>query len=122
MHDILEPLHHKIDYVEFASADPAGMCDFFGATLGWSFEWFGEDYVAFHGAGLEGGIYRAGLASRSADGAALVVFYSRDLEASERMFRTQGASIIKPVFSFPGGRRFQFAEPTGNEFAVWSDS
>ena len=59
MHDILEPLHHKIDYVEFASADPARMCDFFGATLGWSFEWFGEDYVAFHGAGLEGGIYRA---------------------------------------------------------------
>ena len=81
MHDILEPLHHKIDYVEFASADPARMCDFFRATLGWSFEWFGEDYVAFH-----------------------------------------GASIVKPVFSFPGGRRFQFAEPTGNEFAVWSDS
>ena len=52
MHDILEPLHHKIDYVEFASADPARMCDFFGATLGWSFEWFGEDYVAFQGAGL----------------------------------------------------------------------
>ena len=118
MHDILEPLHHKIVYVEFASADPARMCDFFGATLGWSFEWFGEDYVAFHGAGLEGGIYRADLASRSADGATLVVFYSRDLEASERLFHTQGASIIKPVFSFPGGRRFQFAEPTGNEFAV----
>lgn len=123
MHDVLEPLHHKIDYVEFASADPKRMCDFFGAALGWSFEWYGEDYVAFHGAGLEGGIYRADLASRSADGATLIVFYSRDLEASERLFRTHGATIIKPVFSFPGGgRRFQFAEPTGNEFAVWSDS
>ena len=85
MHDILEPRHHMIDYVEFASADPDQMYRFFEATLGWSFEWFGPDYVAFHGAGLEGGIYRADLASRSAEGGALIVFYSRDLDASEAL-------------------------------------
>ena len=93
---------------------------FFEARLGWSFEWFGLDYVAFHGAGLEGGIYRADMASRSADGGALIVFYSRDLEASEALVLSHGASIIKPVFDFPGGRRFQFAEPTGNEFVCRS--
>ena len=47
---------------------------FFEFTLGWGFEWFGLDYVAFHGAGLEGGIYRADMASWSADGGALIVF------------------------------------------------
>ena len=110
-----------IDYVEFASADPRAMCDFLDATFGWSFECFGSAYVAFHGAGLEGGIYRADMASRSADRGALIVFYSRDLEASKALVLSQGASIIKPVFDFPGGRRFQFADPTGNEFAFWSN-
>ena len=94
---------------------------FFEATLGWSFEWFGLDYVAFHGAGLEGGIYRADMASRSADGGALIVFYSRDLEASEALVLSHGASSIKTVFDCPGGRRFQFAELAGNEFAFWSN-
>ena len=94
---------------------------FFEARLGWSFEWFGLDYVAFHGAGLEGGIYRADMASRSAGVGALIVFYSRDLEASEALVLSHAANIIKPVYDFPGGRRLQFAEPTGNEFAFWSN-
>ena len=59
MHEILKPQHHKIDYVEFASSDLQASCDFFEAVFGWSLEWYGPDYVAFHGAGLEGGIYRA---------------------------------------------------------------
>ena len=74
MHDILEQRHHMIDFVKFPSADPQVMCVFFVATLGWSFEWFGPGYVAFHGAGLEGGIYRADMANRSADCGALIVF------------------------------------------------
>ena len=97
-----------IDYVEFASADPQTMCVFFEATLGWSFERFGPDYVAFHGAKLEVGIYRADMASRSADGGALIVFYSRDLEASEALVLSHGASSMKPGFDCPGGRLFQF--------------
>ena len=121
MHDILEPRHHMIDYVEFASVDPQAICAFFEATIGWSFEWFGPDHVAFHGARLEGGIYRADMVSPSADGGALILFYSRDLAASEALVLSQGESIIKHVFDFSGGRRFQFAEPTGNEFAFWSN-
>ena len=84
---------------------------FFEATLGWSFEWFGPDYVAFHGAGLEGGIYRADMASRSADGGALIVFYSRDLKASEALVLSHGASIIKPILEFPSERRFSLPRP-----------
>lgn len=117
-----QPQHHKIDYVEFASADPQASCDFFASVFGWRFTWYGPDYVAFHGAGLEGGIYRADLRSRAGDGGALIVFYSRDLDASLALVRQHGASISKPVFSFPGGRRFHFLEPAGNELAIWSDS
>ena len=76
----------------------------------------GPDYVAFRGAWVEGGVYHADMESRSADGGALIVFYSRDLEASEALVLSHGASIIKPIFDFPGGRRFQFDEPTGKEF------
>ena len=74
MHDILEPRHHMINYAEFALVDPQAIFAFFEATLSWSFEWFGLDYVAFQGAGLEGGIFRADMASRSGDGGALIVF------------------------------------------------
>jgi predicted enzyme related to lactoylglutathione lyase len=114
------PEHHKIDYVEFASADPAATRAFFAATFGWQFKEYGP-YLAFHGAGIDGGIYPADLASRADAGGALIVFYSVDLAASERLVKQHGATIITPVFDFPGGRRFHFAEPAGNEFAVWSD-
>ena len=114
------PEHHKIDYVEFASADPAATRAFFAATFGWQFEEY-ESYLAFHGAGLDGGIYPADLASRADSGGALIVFYSADLAASERLVKKHGATIITPAFAFPGGRRFHFTEPAGNEFAVWSD-
>ena len=114
------PEHHKIDYVEFASVDPGVTRAFFAATFGWQFEEYGS-YLAFHGAGLDGGIYAADLASRADAGGALIVLYSADLAATERLVRQHGATIVKPAFSFPGGRRFHFTEPAGNEFAVWSD-
>ncbi len=114
------PKHHKIDYVEFASADPAATRAFFATTFGWQFEEY-ESYLAFHGAGLDGGIYSADLANRADAGGALIVFYSTDLAATERLVRQHGATIVTPVFAFPGGRRFHFTEPAGNEFAVWSD-
>ena len=115
-----EPVHHKIDYVEFASADIAATQAFFAAAFGWQFEPYGS-YLAFHGAGLDGGIYPVDLKSRTETGGMLIVFYSVDLAATERLVRQHGATIVKPPFSFPGGHRFHFTEPAGNELAVWSD-
>lgn len=60
--------------------------------------------------------------SNTANGAALLVFYSKHLEATLAKVSKADGSIVKPIFSFPGGRRFHFTEPSGNEFAVWSDS
>ena len=114
--------HHKINYVEFASAYLQQSCDFFAALFGWRRESFGPDYVAFHGAGLAGGFYRANLCSTASSGGALIVFYSADLDASLSLVTAHGGRIVKPVFAFPGGRRFHFTEPAGNEFAIWSES
>ena len=114
------PAHEKINYVEFAARDLAATAAFFEAAFGWTFTHYGPDYMAFSGEGLDGGFYRADLAARSERGSALLIFYSERLEDTLAKVSAAGGEIIKPVFSFPGGRRFHFTEPSGNEFAVWS--
>lgn len=113
--------HPRLNYVEFAAADLAATKAFFASAFGWTFVDYGPDYTAFADQGLDGGFYRAPLASRTETGGALLVFYSMDLEAALAKVQASGGQVIKPVFSFPGGRRFHFSEPSGNEFAVWSD-
>ena len=114
-------LHEKTNYVEFPADDLAAVKAFFSQVFGWKFTDYGPEYCAFNNAGLDGGFYKAELASSSQTGAALVVFYSEDLATSEAKISSAGGSIVKPIFSFPGGRRFHFADPCGNEYAVWSD-
>ncbi|MFB9887354.1 VOC family protein [Balneatrix alpica] len=115
--------HEKLNYVELAAAKLEQTKAFFSTVFAWQFSDYGPDYAAFSvaSAGLEGGFYRAPLASRSEQGAALLVFYSANLEATQAKVAAAGGEICKAIFSFPGGRRFHFLEPSGNEFAVWSD-
>jgi len=115
------PQHEKINYVEFPSRDIAGTKQFFTAAFGWTFVDYGPDYIAFSNQGLDGGFFRSELAARSDNGSALVVLYSRSLEDTLRKVEAAGGKVIKPVFTFPGGRRFHFTEPGGNELAVWSE-
>ena len=115
------PTHEKIDYVEFPSSDLSSTKQFFSKVFGWAFEDFGDEYTAFSGQGLDGGFFRSAKNSTTSNGAALVIFYSENLEATQVKIEKAGGEIIEPVFSFPGGRRFHFADPSGNEFAVWSD-
>ena len=114
------PQHEKIDYVEFPCRDFAITKAFFTAVFGWTFVDYGESYMAFSNAGLEGGFYHVDMASSADDGGALIVFYSDDLSATEEKVKHHGGKIVKPTFDFPGGRRFHFTEPSGNEFAVWT--
>lgn len=113
--------HEKLDYVEFPARDLAATQAFFSQAFGWKFEDFGPDYCAFSKQGLDGGFYRSDLYSSTQIGAALLVFYSDDLEATLARVEQAGGTVVKPVFDFPGGRRFHFTEPSGNELAVWSD-
>lgn len=114
--------HEKIDYVEYPAKDLDATKRFFTTAFGWAFADYGPDYAAFTNQGLDGGFYKAALASDPDKGAALIVFYSRDLESTQRKVEQAGGVISKAIFAFPGGRRFHFTEPSGNQFAVWSDT
>ena len=114
-------LHEKINYVEFPAKDLAGTKTSFQSVFGWSFVDYGPEYTAFENQGLDGGFFRSDLASSTEKGAALIVFYSNQLEATLAKVEKAGGSILRPIFSFPGGRRFHFTEPSGNEFAVWGE-
>ena len=113
--------HEKINYVEFPAKDLTETKRFFTQAFSWAFEDYGPEYTAFSGQGLDGGFYQAELSASADKGSALVVFYSATLEETEEKVKAAGGNIIKAIFSFPGGRRFHFTEPSGNEFAVWSD-
>jgi len=118
---VLAPQHEKLNYVEFAAKDLKATSSFFTDAFAWIFTWYGDDYVSFSNQGLDGGFYQADLKTREADGGALLIFYSKDLESSLKKVEEAGGKITKQIFAFPGGRRFHFHEPSGNEFAVWSD-
>jgi predicted enzyme related to lactoylglutathione lyase len=113
--------HEKINYVEFPAKDLAGTKAFFESVFGWSFTDYGPEYTAFENQGLDGGFFQSDLASSTEKGAALIVFYSNQLEATLAKVEKAGGSILRPIFSFPGGRRFHFTEPSENEFAVWGE-
>lgn len=113
--------HEKMDYVEFPSKDIEITRSFFSRVFNWQFTDYGPDYISFSDEGLNGGFYKSDLASSTASGSTLIVFYSEDLLQTQNKITTAGGTILKPIFSFPGGSRFHFADPNGNEYAVWSE-
>lgn len=115
------PAHEKINYVEYPARDLKATKLFFQQAFGWAFEDYGPDYAAFSDQGLDGGFFKSELAARTDQGSALVIFHSEHLEGTLARVVAAGGEVVKPIFSFPGGRRFHFTEPSGNEFAVWSE-
>jgi uncharacterized protein len=114
-------IHEKINYLEFPAKDIAKTKTFFSTVFAWSFTDYGPEYTAFSEAGIDGGFFQSELTCSTANGSVLVVVYSNDLEQAQRKIEAAGGSVIKPIFVFPGGRRFHFTDPNGNEYAVWSD-
>jgi predicted enzyme related to lactoylglutathione lyase len=108
----------RIDYIEFPVTDVDATKRFYGAVFGWSFEDYGPDYASFHDGRLNGGFRKEAQVIR---GGPLVVLYATDLRAAEAKVKTAGGRVVREVFEFPGGRRFHFTDPSGNELAVWSD-
>lgn len=111
----------RIDYLELPAADLDAVERFYSAVFQWQFTDYGPEYRAFNDGRLDGGFYRSDRVSLTDNGAALIVFYTEDLEGMQTRIEAQGGEIILPTFAFPGGRRFQFADPHGNELAVWTD-
>ena len=114
--------HEKINYVELPAKDINAAKEFFSTVFNWSFVDYGSEYTSFSGAGVDGGFFTSDLVASSNTGSVLVVFYSDSLEATEKKIEEAGGNIITPVFSFPGGRRFHFSDPNGNEYAVWTEA
>lgn len=112
---------NKIDYIEMPARDLGKAKAFYSAIFGWKFEDYGPDYCAYSDGRINGGFYHADLAVDASSGSVLVVFYARDLETLKDRVVEHGATISTDIFPFPGGRRFHFKDPNGNELAVWSD-
>ena len=110
--------HHAIDYIEITVTDVAAAKRFYGAAFGWTFNDYGPGYVGIQGATREQGGLAQGTTTR---GGPLVVLFSTDLDATLAKVREAGGTIAKEPFEFPGGRRFQFVDPAGNELAVWAE-
>jgi predicted enzyme related to lactoylglutathione lyase len=110
----------RIDYVELSVGDIARSRDFYGKAFGWSFKDYGPDYCEFHDGRLYGGFARGGR-KQTASGP-LVILYADDLDGTQRRVEEAGGKIVKPAYSFPGGRRFHFSDPDGYELAVWTEA
>ena len=112
---------NKIDYIEFQAADIAATKKFFEQLFGWKFTDYGPDYTSFEDGRIAGGFSKSDNRSTVAAGGVLIVFYHPDLEKVRQRVIDLGGQVIKDIFSFPGGRRFHFSEPSGNECAIWSE-
>ncbi|HEX9770397.1 MAG TPA: VOC family protein [Kiloniellales bacterium] len=113
--------HHDrcIDYLEFNVADTARSKAFYGEAFGWTFTDYGPNYCEFTDGRMKGGFD----ASRPVTpGGPLVVLYGSDLTDIMDRIEVAGGKIVKPIFEFPGGRRFHFTDPDGYELAVWAET
>lgn len=115
------PTDQKIDYIEFPASDFDTLQSFYEKAFGWVFTEYGPEYRAFNDGNLDGGFYKSDKCSSTDNGAALIILYASDLAKTQQKIVASGGAIIKGIFEFPGGRRFHFTDPNGNELAVWSD-
>lgn len=111
--------HNHIDLIEFPVKSGAQLKqtkDFFSAVFGWKYTDWGNEYSDTTDSGASSGVNADGGASMP-----LTVIYSSDLEKTKELVVKSGGKIIVDTYEFPGGRRFHFTEPNGNELAVWSE-
>ena len=111
-------MNTPINYIEFKSNNLEETKQFYSKAFGWKFTDYGSTYTAFSESGMEGGFE---LTKESISNGALVILHHEHLESIKEKVIGLGAKISVDIFSFPGGRRFQFLDPSGNELAVWSE-
>ncbi len=108
----------RIDYIELPTLNVAEAKRFYGDVFDWKFVDYGPDYSSFNDGRIDGGFRKEPAVQR---GGPLVIIYSDNLELIQEKVKSAGGEIVKDIFEFPGGRRFHFTDPSGNELAVWSD-
>ena len=108
---------NQIDYIELPASDIEKTKTFYRSVFGWEFTDYGPDYTSFHDGRMAGGFTKL----QAPGTGVLLVIYSTDLDVVQKKILAAGGRIVKDTFSFPGGRRFHFSDPNGNELAVWSE-
>jgi predicted enzyme related to lactoylglutathione lyase len=113
----------QMDYIEFPATDIEAAKRFYHQVFGWDFKDWGPGYTSFHDGRLAGGFngesQPAGAGTKTSG--VLVVLYAASLDDTYRKVKEAGGKVVRETFDFPGGRRFHFADPNGNELAVWSE-
>lgn len=112
--------NNSINYIELPMVKNAETKKFYNQVFEWEFLDFGPNYISFSGANIDGGFNGEGDAKVSSGGV-LVVLYAKDLNKKLEEVKNAGGEISKPIFEFPGGKRFHFLDPNKNELAVWSE-
>ena len=111
----------KINYIEIPVKNVTESKAFFHQAFDWTFTDYGDDYASIDNAGIDGGLYKSDQTVSTKTGSVLVVMYHHDLIAIRDKLVSLGATIIEPIFSFPGGKRFHFSDKNNNEYAIWTD-
>ncbi len=123
MAETREHTHHSMDYIEIPVTDVAVAKAFYASAFGWSFNSYGPDYAGIKrlgGGGEVGGLRKE---ARPSEGQGpLVVLFSNNLELTLASVERFGGVITALPFDFPGGRRFHFKDPSGNELGVWANN
>jgi predicted enzyme related to lactoylglutathione lyase len=118
----------QVDYIEFPATDLLATKHFYNEVFGWTFKDWGPDYTSFHDGRIGGGFWTAakptGVGNNIGQDSAigpLVVIYVINLEDTYKRITESGGKIVRETFEFPGGKRFHFADPSGNVLAAWSE-
>ena len=117
----MTPKENSINYIEFPMHKTQETIDFYSKIFGWTFTKWGPHYVSFSDAEIEGGFNGEGDMKSKSPGV-LIVLYSQNLVEKAEAISQAGCKVIKPIYAFPGGKRFHFLDPNGNELAVWSEN
>ncbi|AWB96352.1 glyoxalase [Agromyces badenianii] len=119
-HEHLIPL--SIDYIEIPVTDMAAAQAFYGAAFGWQFTSYGAEYAGIRTTAEADGEEAGGLAlaAEVTRGGPLVLLFSDDLDATVAAVTAAGGEVVNGPYEFPGGRRFHFTDPSGNELGVWA--
>lgn len=114
----------RMDYIEFPATNIEATTQFYNQVFGWKFTDYGPGYTSFNDGRLGGG-FNSESQSAGADGkttpGVLVVLYATSLDDTRAKVIAAGGKIVREIFEFPGGKRFHFSDPNGNELAVWSE-
>lgn len=110
--------NNHIDYIELKAKDLEQIKAFYSSVFGWAFTDYGPAYTSFSESGVFGGFEKT---EGPISNGALIVLYHEDLQTVKTKIEESDGEIVRDIFSFPGGKRFHFKDPAGNELAVWSD-